>query len=268
MNKEDQFYIVLPSNSNLDVFADNSTSCFTVKLAHDIRLRGRWEVGLSEIHFPHTFLHLSEKNSLGTVEEWLVERVVIDRKPYKIPHGLYEDEDDFLEKVNEVFSELNISFKRHPDQPSYLITQSTCFNSDDKNCVLCIDASRALLKMLGFESSTKNKISIINGEPVTASRPARLLNALPRQLFVYTDISEPVCVGNVRSSLLSIVPVNLKNYTFGNNQYQTFAPVKYIPLMTDNLSTITIDIRDELGEKIPFEFGTLIATLHFRKIGS
>lgn len=268
MNKEDQFYTVLPSNSNLEAFPDNSTSCFTVKLPHEIRVRGRWEVGLSEIHFPHTFLHLSEKNARGTVEEFIVQRMVIDRKKYKIPHGLYEDEDEFLEKVNDEFTRHNISFERNSDQSPYLVIRSTCTDSEDENCIHLIDASRGLLKMLGFDSSQENKISIAKGQPITAPRPLRILNALPRQLFVYTDISEPVCVGNVRSSLLSIVPVNLKNYTFGNNQYQTFAPIKYVPLMTDNLSTITIDIRDELGEKIPFEFGTLIATLHFRKISS
>ena len=100
---------------------------------------------------------------------------------------------------------------------------------------------------------------------MAADRPLHILNAIRRQLFVYTDISEPVIVGDSRTSLLRIVPVNLRNYTFGSNQYQTFAPVKYIPLKTDNFSTITIDIRDDVGEKIPFEFGTLIATLHFRK---
>ena len=103
-------------------------------------------------------------------------------------------------------------------------------------------------------------------KPITAEMPMHILNAIPRQLFLYTDISEPVIVGDTRTSLLRIIPVNLKNYSFGMHQYQTFTSIKYVPLMNHDINTITIDIRDEMNEMIPFEFGTLIVTLHFRKI--
>lgn len=263
MNKSDQFSIVLPSNSSLDIFKDNTTSAFTVKLPGEVRLSGLWEVGLAEIHFPHTFLHLTEKNAQLTVEDWIVQSVTLSFTKLKIAHGLYANSMDFLNKVNEEFSKANIVFEMCPDKTPFLNVKSTCDKVHKSECVHTIINSRGLLKMLGFENETGSLR--ISKKPATADRPLHILNNTPRQLFVYTDISEPVVVGNSKTTLIRIVPVNLKNYTFGSSQYQTFAPIKYVPLKTDNFATISIDIRDEFGERIPFEFGTLIVTLHFRK---
>ena len=56
---KDQFYIVLPSNSSMSYFAENTTTHFTTQLPHQIRLQGSWSVALTEVQTPLTFQHIS-----------------------------------------------------------------------------------------------------------------------------------------------------------------------------------------------------------------
>lgn len=39
-------------------FPENKTTCFTTELPQRIDLQGRWEVALTEIQFPTSFLHI------------------------------------------------------------------------------------------------------------------------------------------------------------------------------------------------------------------
>jgi len=55
---EKQFLMVLPSNSNMCYFPENTTTSFITKLSNTVHLHGEWEVALSKIQFPCTFLHV------------------------------------------------------------------------------------------------------------------------------------------------------------------------------------------------------------------
>ena len=47
------FYVVLPSDASMDVYPDNKVNNFSVKLPYPLHFdRQRWEVGVSELHFP------------------------------------------------------------------------------------------------------------------------------------------------------------------------------------------------------------------------
>ena len=46
-------YVVLPSNSSMEYFPDNTLANFKVKLARPLILEGQYEVGLVEIIYPH-----------------------------------------------------------------------------------------------------------------------------------------------------------------------------------------------------------------------
>ncbi|OXU31291.1 hypothetical protein TSAR_013905 [Trichomalopsis sarcophagae] len=50
----EEFYLVLPSNSN------NTTSCFNTQLSHKVWLSGNWAVALTEIHIPCTTVHIQK----------------------------------------------------------------------------------------------------------------------------------------------------------------------------------------------------------------
>ena len=96
--------------------------------------------------------------------------------------------------------------------------------------------------------------------------PPSLSRAIPDKLFLYCDVCEPYITRDVKSFLLRIVPVDARNRDFGFYQALHFSPAHYISLRRSNLQTIEIDIKDQMGKRIPFEFGTLTVTLHFKRI--
>ena len=52
------FYVTLPSNASLDVFPDNKTGSYHVKLPQTIDLHGDWKVGLYSISYSNTWYTL------------------------------------------------------------------------------------------------------------------------------------------------------------------------------------------------------------------
>lgn len=96
-------------------------------------------------------------------------------------------------------------------------------------------------------------------------QPASLTRAIPTQIFVYSDICEPAIVGDTHAPLLRIVNINAREFKFGSTIVKSFAPVHYVPVLRNRFQTIDIDIRDQFGKPIPFEFGTLTLVLHFKR---
>ena len=84
-------------------------------------------------------------------------------------------------------------------------------------------------------------------------------------MYVYTDICEPYTVGDTQAALLRIVSIDISSFKYGCSTVQRFAPIHYIPLLYHNFASIVIDVRDQHGERIPFEYGTLTVTLHFKR---
>ena len=115
----------------------------------------------------------------------------------------------------------------------------------------------------GFDKKTGQRHTV----GYWSTEPYCLWRAIPDKMFVYCDICAPYIIGDVRTPLLRIIPIEIRshNYAFGANLMKHFSFPNYIPLQRTNFRTIEIDIRDHFGNKIPFEFGTLIVTLHFKR---
>ncbi|GIY60272.1 uncharacterized protein CDAR_28381 [Caerostris darwini] len=58
------FYLTLPSDSSLHYFPNNKISSFVTQLPSPITLDGKWEVGLAEIIYPHTWYNVNETNNM------------------------------------------------------------------------------------------------------------------------------------------------------------------------------------------------------------
>jgi len=58
MEQNDDFYLVLPSNSSMLFFPENTTSCYTTHLQCKIRLHGECSVALAEVHIPCTIMQV------------------------------------------------------------------------------------------------------------------------------------------------------------------------------------------------------------------
>ena len=81
-------------------------------------------------------------------------------------------------------------------------------------------------------------------------------------MYLYTDIVEPQLVGDSKVSLLKVVKCSGE---FGDNVSVNFPNLQYVPVSVKSFETVAIDIKDDTQEKVPFEFGKVIVTLHFRQ---
>ena len=111
-----------------------------------------------------------------------------------------------------------------------------------------------------------SSIFIKDQESIEGDRPAHLSNGLPSMLMIYSDICEPYITGDVQTRLLRAVSLNIYDYTYGSTRIKCFSPPMYIPLLFSSFQTIEIDIRDQNVCVIPFDYGTLTVTLHFKKL--
>jgi hypothetical protein len=87
------------------------------------------------------------------------------------------------------------------------------------------------------------------------------LNPVER-MFIYTNIIDPVDVNDDSVRLLKML--NTSGKAFSTTQVEFLAPV-YLPVKKGKISRIEILITDDQGERVPFELGTVILTLHFRR---
>ncbi|XP_070155843.1 uncharacterized protein [Polyergus mexicanus] len=325
--REEGFYMILPSNSSMRFFPENKTTCFTTELPQRIDLQGRWEVALTEILFPTSFLHIRPGEGFIrfiNIQEFTIgpEKKKIIAKKSEIPSGIYSSLHDIIEAVNYSAKSVgsHILWQFGAIIGRKVIMKLSC---DIMKCDMIhyVNFSEKLCRILGFDTHNKLNASVVerlplwlfsetafdiqNGDEkndkiennagtsgvlpawiyddveiytspfyvfprervIIAGEPASLLRGIPDKLFVYCDICEPYITGDVQSPLLRIVALDVGNdYAFASTQIKHFSHTQYIALRQTSFRTIEIDIRDQLGQSIPFEFGTLTVTLHFRRI--
>ena len=80
-------------------------------------------------------------------------------------------------------------------------------------------------------------------------------------MYVYTDVVESRIVGNSLAPLLRCFPFRGVN---GATIYERFTNVHYVPLLYKHFKSIEINIRDDTGRRVSFEYGRVTMTLLFR----
>ena len=145
------------------------------------------------------------------------------------------------------------------------------------NTVFTIPYHSAMTSMLGFrrpvasepEAVTSFPIIDIDHLPSDSSYPFHIeaddvvnLTQGFDTLYVYTDIVESRIVGDTLAPLLRALPISGRH---GDRVSDRFTNVHYVPLLCSNFHTIEVDIRNDMGRRVPFEYGRVTVTLHFRR---
>lgn len=272
MNKND-FYMVLPSNSSMDYYNDNTASRYTTLLPKQIDLDGEWVVGLSEIQFPCNFLHISNSvessikilNDAGDLPPVLRDiGKVYEPIICSLPNAVFRDVSDLIFTLNEAM-DMKEHFKfEYSKGQGFVTIKKICTVNACGNRQHWLYLSDKLANMLGFK---RGKLFFNDATPSQeGDLPSSLSRGLPDSLFVYSDICSPYVTGDVQSALLRMVPFNTSAYSYGSTHCVTFSTPHYIPLIRNSFRTIEMDIRSHLGELIPFEYGPLSVTLHFKRL--
>lgn len=126
----------------------------------------------------------------------------------------------------------------------------------DNNVVDKIFISKELQYILGFESSV-----LFNN---TLAKYMPDFNNNISSIYCYSDVVEPTIVGNVKSDILRVISLN--DTKFGTTFSRQFAPIQYRPVRTNELNSITLRLLDEFAQPLKLNYGTTVATLHFKRV--
>lgn len=253
----DSFYVFLPSNSSMKMFG-NTISHFTTQLRESCTLTGDWEVALTTIDFPQTFLNvLPGQNMISLsypVIEHGIESIIVDT--VYVEPGFYIDGNALMIGVNKALSPINIGKLQLNTDNRYMMV------NDMSQDTYVINFSPELSRQLGYEPGTD-----VSAHPMSI-HPLNVGFGSPHHIFVYCDLIESQVVGDTVAPLLRIVNTQHRKYEFGDQITQEFRTLQYLPLLKRNFSTIEIDLRGSTGNPIPFQSGTSAVTLHFRRISA
>ena len=215
METSEDVYMVLPSNSSMAYFPENSTCSFTTHLQREIELHDEWLVGLVEIHIPCSTVHFQDNEASYTFHTTEEDERLIDKKVCRIPAGIY----DSLEELVEVMNSANGTYRHQMLKPlknrkGSIIMRRIC------NCpqIYITDFNEKIRRVFGFdEAGQKRSFTTFNEgfRNIAASSPASLSRALPDQMYVYTDICEPYTVDETQAALLRIVSIENSSFKLG-----------------------------------------------------
>ena len=259
------FYMNLPSNTH-DNQHDNTTSTFRIRLPHEVRLFGEWEVALVEIQYPRSWNNTTDdKARLGMQNNEIVfravdfERISIPKVATIIP-SYYRNVEHLLTAIQ------NASIKQHNSVGVYEFSGESSADSFKfeydavMNKVLFSSETHSvflpdkLMYMLGFEDNLLH-------DSMWAKHAPDLRGGID-SLYVYCDICEPQIVGNSMERLLRIIPVRGQ---YGDIVMETFTLPHYINVLHKSFSNIHVSIKSDVNSPIPFSFGKSVVKLHFRK---
>ena len=250
MASDATFYLTLPSNSSMRYFPDNTLAQYKTKLPQDIDLTGRWEVGLSEIQFPHTYYNIQSE------EAWMKVKVRGDDvEAHKIlAPGFYSSSKELVKSVH------NMADPGRGDKDKRIrlgmndVTNKMHLRVK-KGCT--IRFSPKLAEMLGLEGGTYTDTPGIYYAPKMIDVHQGFYS-----LYVYCDLVESVVVGDVLAPLLRIVPMKGKP---SETIVRAFDNIQFKPLQRNHFNLVEIDIRDDTGKVVLFNRGKVVITLAFRR---
>ena len=81
-------------------------------------------------------------------------------------------------------------------------------------------------------------------------------------IYVFTDVVESRIVGDSLAPLLRVLPVGGSHSATVSDRYTN---IHYVPLLYSHFKSIEINIRDDIGPFVAFEYGKVTVTLHFRR---
>ena len=241
--------MVLPSSTKNsdDIHPTNTASAFQIRLQCKMYLRNKYEVALAEMTYLHTW------STFNYVEDYTF--ICSDVKgvvhTLKIPHGYYKT-------MAGIISKLNDSIVDHEDCAGNAVFMYDAISGKSKlhtrnNCTIML--SQGLADVLGFDSNTAYS------ETVEAPYIADINRGF-HSLYVYCSICEPQIVGDAYVPLLRTVYITGSQGDTVNKIYES---PHYVPVNTDTLDTIEVNIKNDMNELVSFKTGKVICKLHFRQ---
>jgi hypothetical protein len=241
----DQFVITLPSNSQSGNVPDN----FRTQLATALRFDDDWEVALYTIVYPRTWENVPAGN-LITISTSVPDTNDTQLRYVSIPAAHYDSLELLVRTIQQ-----QINAQANPILPTMR------YHSTERKVYFHIPNGSSLQ----FDSELSALLGLRDGVVVdTTSTGASTVSSVSdvTAIYVYSNIVQPQIVGNTYSSLLQIVPVQGK---FGDIVQYSPPKLLYLPLRSNTLNSIELNLARSSAEPISFQTGHVIVQLHFQK---
>lgn len=235
------FYVTLPSDSSMQYFPENKISHFTTQLPTPFNLNGQYEVGLSEIIYPHSWQNINIFNNSFHYD--IGDGKLIQKK---VEVGCYDTMFEIIGAIQSLLpknpSKFTLSYNKSTKKVKINVSQGSTLYLEN------------LSEILGFPKHTIVKGNM-KGEYVSDAWSTYSF------FYIYSDIVVPQIVGHMQAPLVKIVKVKGND---GEIISQYYGRPQYVPLMRNSFQTIDIELRLNSGDFIPFQRGKVIVVLHFR----
>lgn len=250
------FYVTLPSDNSMGYYANNTVAHFTSCLPHRIRLDGDYEVGLSEIIYPHSWLNFS--NGDDDVYTYFMK----DERPTAksvFESGQFTTEAVLVKSINDKIADVIVDETNRKDLRATFRYEEVVRKM--RLAVTCGSGeafymSDRFKNIFGFDSAGPYPDGVYVADNTYS------VNDGSQLMYVYCDVASFTPVGHVKAPLLRICSVTGK---YGDTVCTIFTHPHYVPVARREIETIEININTELGTPMPFVFGKSVVTLHFRR---
>ncbi len=255
------FYVFLPSNAD----RGDLIGKFTAKLPERIKLEGEWEVSMREFNYTRSWMNIN------SVEDSLIQIINFPSENSMshayLPYNDYHTPEELIEAIKYTVRRFSkkMLWSRLPEYEFYydkLLKRCTLrISEEEKGFELFVSSKVGY--MLGFTSGRISEMmEVFDTYRIKTGHFLPDMNAGLYALIVHCDLVAPQLVGNTYANLLRMVPVTGR---LNENITNIYHDEQYLPVLNRNFESIEININDDSGKIINFQFGRTYITLHFRK---
>ena len=283
MKQDGDFYVILPSNANTNLFPTNSASYYRVALPCQIHLPDEedWEVGLHHVIYPFSWFEVPHQCNHPHLMLRRFRSQHIEK--FTLPVGRYRTALDVVEGLFQCLNKaptpwhLNIAIDNEwnitiTSQDVWIMVTAPVaqalgwINSENKPRqvdTMGVKMNPSLVNDFGYTWCVlpiRNSITFRGTYEIPQT--VSLCRCKHRVVQVHTNLIEPWQVGDTRLSLLhEMVP----HGSFRQTVMEQPEHIIYLPLRTKTFQTIDIYLTSGCGQPISFQGGTVNVVLHFRR---
>ncbi|GFX59263.1 uncharacterized protein F54H12.2 [Trichonephila clavipes] len=227
------FYVTLPSDSSMHFFPENKISHFKTQLPSPVCLNGEWEVGLSEIIYPHSWLNVNETNNYFLYKAG--DGNIFSTVKRTTDVGCYET-------MLDIISAVQLALPKNPNRFTIIYNKAT-----KRVKINAVQGSSLHLENLGELLGFKRNAIIIGNMKSEFVADAWSNFSV---FYVYSYLISPQIVGDTQAPLLRFVRTKSKD---GETISQYYDRPQYLPLVRHSFQTIQSELRLNSGDFVPFE---------------
>ncbi|GFU57789.1 uncharacterized protein F54H12.2 [Trichonephila clavipes] len=221
----------------LQTDAENKISHFKTQLPSPVCLKGEWEVGLSEIIYPHSWLNVNETNNYFLYKAG--DGNISSTVKRTIDVGCYET-------MLDIISAVQLALPKNPNRFTIIYNKAT-----KRVKINAVQGSSLHLENLGELLGFKRNAIIIGN--MKSEFVADAWSNFSVFLRLLRSNFTPNC-GDTQAPLLRIVRTKGKD---GETISQYYDRPQYLPLVRHSFQTIQSELRLNSGDFVPFERGQI-----------